>query len=294
MGKFKTPLRYPGGKQKLTPFIEEVLTTNHIDENYCEPYCGGAGVAISLLFSNKVKHIHLNDVDRGIYAFWHSILNKTEKFCERIRTVSLTVDEWIKQREVFRNKKRQSLFNLGFAVFFLNRCNRSGVLSAGIIGGLNQDGNYKLDARFKRNELIKRIEAISVFKKKITISNLDAEYYIKNYIPNLSNNLLVYFDPPYYVKGKELYLNAYDHDDHVRISQCIQNQTDNNWILSYDGVPEIINLYKERKQFVYDLQYSAANTYKGKEVFVFGDNIKLPKSSSVESINKALEMNHEL
>jgi len=108
MGKFNTPLRYPGGKQRLTPFIEEVLQKNNITDHYCEPYCGGAGVAINLLFSHKVKNIHLNDIDKGIYAFWHSILNKTAKFCERIRTVSLTVDEWKKQREIYRNKTKAS------------------------------------------------------------------------------------------------------------------------------------------------------------------------------------------
>ncbi len=288
MGIFRTPLRYPGGKQKLTPFIEEILKENNIREHYVEPYAGGSGIAIQLLISKKIKHVHLNDIDRGIYAFWHSILNKTEKFCNKIMTVSLTVEEWRKQQQVVRNKKKNNLFDLGFATFYLNRCNRSGVISGGVIGGLNQDGNYKIDARFSRSDLIRRIEAISIFKKQISISNLDAEKYIENYIPNLPKDSLIYFDPPYFNKAKDLYINSYQEEDHARLAKSIQRKVRHKWILSYDGVPEILNLYQKRRHFIYDLQYSVAKNYKGKEVFVFSDKINLPIGCSIKSIDAAL------
>ncbi len=269
MGNFKTPLRYPGGKQRLTPFIKEILSANDINGHYVEPYAGGAGVGIELLLSRNVNHIHLNDSYVGIYAFWYAILNYTEEFCRLISTASMTVEEWKLRKEIVKRADITNLLELGFSLFYLNRCNRSGVLSAGLIGGLDQTGNYKMDARFSKNDLIRRIETIGIFRDQISISNLDAEYYINNYIPNLPMNCLVYLDPPYYNKASDLYLNSYLKSDHARLANVVQNDINHRWILSYDGVNEILDLYIERRHFLYDLQYTAAKVYKGKEVFVF-------------------------
>lgn len=286
---FKTPLRYPGGKQRLTPFIKEILDVNEIDGHYVEPYAGGAGVAIELLLTKRIQHIHLNDSYAGIYAFWHSVLNHNEEFCRRIISASMTVEEWLYRREIVRRLDTSDLLELGFSMFYLNRCNRSGVLSAGIIGGLDQTGNYKMDARFSRNDLIRRIETIGLFRQQISLTNFDAEFYIANYIPNLPQNCLVYLDPPYYNKASELYLNSYLKSDHARISNVVQNEIHHNWILSYDGVPEIIDLYDERRNFLYDLQYTAGKVYKGKEIFIFSDAINIPRQSSLKHVDKGIQ-----
>lgn len=284
----RTPLRYPGGKQKLTPFIQEILDSNEISGHYIEPYAGGAGVALKLLLNKTVKHIHLNDSDIRLYSFWHCIKNETENLCRRISSASLTIEEWKKHREVLRHPENHTLFEIGFSTFYMNRCNRSGVLSAGVIGGLDQTGNYKMDARFSRNDLIRRIELIGIYSDSIYLSNLDAEDYIDNYIPNLDeNNSLVYFDPPYYNKAKDLYLNSYKPEDHIRLADSIQKVA-KPWVLSYDNVPQIIELYSSRNYFTYDLQYSAARNYKGREVFVFSDYLKLPKSCGLKYIDKEL------
>ena len=283
----RTPLRYPGGKQKLTPFIQEILDSNEISGNYVEPYAGGAGVALELLLNKKVKNIHLNDSDIRLYSFWHSVKNETERLCKRILSASLTIEEWKKHREVLRQPENHTLFEIGFSTFYMNRCNRSGVLKAGVIGGLDQTGNYKMDARFSRNDLIRRIELIGIYSDSIFLSNLDAEAYINNYIPNLDEDSLVYFDPPYFNKAKDLYLNSYKPEDHLRLADSIQN-VERPWVLSYDNVPEIIELYSSRNYFTYDLQYSAARNYKGREVFVFSDYLKLPKSCGLKYIDKEL------
>jgi len=289
MGDFKTPLRYPGGKQRLSPFIGELIFENNIQNgNYVEPYAGGAGVAIQLLLTKKVSNIHLNDSDFGIFSFWHSVINKPEELCKLISSASMTIEEWRKRKEIVKKCDKRKILELGFSVFYLNRCNHSGVLSAGVIGGLDQTGNYKMDARFSRNDLIRRIEAISRFKHNIFLTNFDAEYYIQNYIPNLPKNTLLYLDPPYYEKGSELYLNAYKKTDHARISKVIQYEIKHNWVLSYDCVPDIVNLYKKRRHFIYDLQYSAAKVYKGKEIFVFADKLKLPNKCSLKHIDIGL------
>lgn len=289
----RTPLRYPGGKQKLTPFIQEILDSNGISGHYVEPYAGGAGVALELLLNKAVKYIHLNDSDIRIYAFWHSVKNETENLCRRILSASLTIEEWKKHREVLRHPESYNLFEIGFSTFYMNRCNRSGVLNAGVIGGLDQTGNYKMDARFSRNDLIRRIELIGIYSDSIFLSNLDAEAYINNYIPNLDEDSLIYFDPPYFNKAKDLYLNSYKPEDHIRLANSIQNVS-KPWVLSYDNVPQIIELYSSRNYFTYDLQYSAARNYKGREVFVFSDYLNLPKSCGLKYIDKELvELNNK-
>lgn len=289
MGNFRSPLRYPGGKQRLSPFIEEIIKENgFIGGHYVEPYAGGAGVGIELLLTNKVSNIHLNDSDFGIYSFWHSVIHKPEELCKMIASASMTVEEWKNRKAIVKKCDKRKKLELGFSVFFLNRCNRSGVLSAGVIGGLDQTGNYKMDARFSRNDLIRRIEAITRYKDNIFLTNFDAEYYIQNYIPNLPQDTLIYLDPPYYEKGSELYLNAYKKTDHARISEVIQNEIKHRWVLSYDGVPDIVSLYKNRRHFFYDLQYTAAKVYKGKEIFIFSDKLNLPTQCCLKHIDIGL------
>lgn len=289
--RHKTPLRYPGGKQKLAPFILEVLEKNGlVGGEYAEPYAGGAGVAIELLLSGKVSKIHLNDSSRAVHCFWYSILNHTEEFCQRVMQTELTVDEWRTQRGILAAPRRFSALTVGFSLFFLNRCNRSGIPSpsAGLIGGIKQSGRWRMDARFPREELVARIRAIAAKKDSIVLKNWDAERFIKEYLPRLPEKSLVYCDPPYYHQANRLYLNHYKPEDHERIAEVIQDEIERPWLVSYDGVPEIIALYEDRKRFIYDLQYNAGRAYKGKEVFVFSDNLALPDKSSMPAIQRAL------
>jgi len=284
-----TPLRYPGGKQKLTPFVFEIMQENNlIGGDYAEPYAGGAGIAINLLLSGAASKIHLNDSSYAVYSFWHSILNETEKFCRRISRAALTIDEWQKKQYIVSNPKKFNKLDVGFAMFYLNRCNRSGILNAGVIGGLSQDGKWKMDARFPRNSLIHRIELIASHKKNIKIRNWDAEKFIASYISKLPKKTLIYFDPPYFNKAKNLYKNHYKPKDHERIARSIQCITRHPWIVSYDNAKEILSSYKKRETFIYSLQYSAFKAYKGSEVFIFSDKVSIPEESSIPYINEAL------
>ncbi|PRC93109.1 DNA adenine methylase [Solimicrobium silvestre] len=292
MAQNKTPLRYPGGKQKLTPFVLEIIRANGLEGgHYVEPYAGGAGVAMELLVAGHVNQIHLNDSSLPIYALWNSILTHTEEFCRRISRALLNVEEWKDYREIMRNPNDHSELDVGFATFYLNRTNRSGVLSAGVIGGLDQAGKWKIDARFPRNELIRRIELIGGFRDSITLLNLDAEQIITDYIPTLPENTLTYCDPPYFEKASKLYLNHYAPNDHERIAGIIQQQRDKKWIVSYDGVAQILGYYANRRKFLYELQYNAARAYKGNEVFIFSDNLVVPRNSVLPHIAVALKAN---
>jgi DNA adenine methylase len=290
MSKNRTPLRYPGGKQRLAPFIRELITENSlVGGHYVEPYAGGAGVALELLLDDYVTHIHLNDSCYPVYAFWKAIISRPEEFCRRISNASLSIDEWRKRRSIVQDPIGHDEFEVGFSTFYLNRCNRSGVLSGGLIGGLSQKSRWKMDARFPRNELIRRIETIAAKSEAITLRNWDAEKFILEYIPKLPDNTLAYCDPPYFDQSSRLYLNRYKQEDHARIAKVIQEQLLRKWVVSYDAAAELLGYYSERKSFLYSLQYNASRVYKGQEVFIFSDDLNLPKHSSLPYINKSIQ-----
>lgn len=289
MPKYRTPLRYPGGKQRLAPFISEILECNDaIGWNYAEPYAGGAGIAMELLLDRKVRRVYLNDSSRHVYAFWRAILASPEQFCARISRAALTIEEWRRHRAVVRAPAAHDILDLGFSTFYLNRCNRSGILNAGVIGGLEQKGHWRIDARFPRRDLISRIERIAALSDSITVSHMDAVQFIKHRLNPLTGETFVYCDPPYFERGQRLYLNAYDTEDHVRIAHIIQNRLVRPWVVSYDGHRTIGSLYRKRRRFRYRLQYSAVDAYVGTELFVFSDDLKLPRTSVLSHITAGL------
>lgn len=277
---YYTPLRYPGGKAKLATFIESVLKCNNLqDAEYVEPYAGGAGVAFELLMLEFSSRIHLNDLDRAVFSFWDSTLNRTEDLCKKITDTPVTMREWHRQREIHRHGEKHDSLELGFATFFLNRTNRSGILNGGVIGGLDQSGAWKLDARYNKTDLAARIQKIAAYRNRISIYNQDAAEFIRTKISELPKQSLIYLDPPYYVKGNRLYRNHYKHSDHAAIAELIQASIAQHWIVSYDNAPEINKLYRKCSKIVYGLNYSANKAYVGSEVMFFCDKLNIPKKS---------------
>ena len=277
MNKFVSPLRYPGGKLKVVDYIKRLMEENDLcGGTYIEPYAGGANVALSLLLSKYANRIKINDIDRSIYAFWHSVLMETENLCRMIQDTDVTMETWEWQHEVQKHKSEADLLELGFSTFFLNRTNRSGILNGGVIGGKAQTGKYKIDARYNKKDLIERIEIIAAQRSKIELTGMDAVALIKRYKRTPAAKTLCYLDPPYYVKGKDLYLNYYNENDHRKIAEAIM-QYKGKWIISYDAVEFIKKLYEGYKQTEYYLSYSAGNPSKGRELMVFSDGLILPE-----------------
>lgn len=275
--KFYSPLRYPGGKNKLANFIALICKKNNIDGHYIEPYAGGASVALFLLFNGYVTKITINDFDRSIYAFWYSILNDTEKFCRIIKRTEINIKNWKKYKEIQKNKTRVSLFKLGFSTFFLNRTNMSGIINAGVIGGIKQRGKYKMNCRFNKQKLINRIKKIAEHKNKIHVYNLDAIELVKKIQKKSKNTQTIfYFDPPYYIKGSSLYANHYQHDNHNEVSKMIKKIKNSRWIISYDNVQQIKSLYRGFKKIEYSLRYTAHKPKEGNEVLFFDKNLIVP------------------
>ncbi|TGZ98917.1 DNA adenine methylase [Rodentibacter pneumotropicus] len=268
-----TPLRYPGGKAKFAPVIKQIIEENELYGHYVEPYAGGAGVALDLLFNDYCTDIHINDLDLGIYHFWKSITNQTEEFIRLVRDTQIKIEEWHKQKNILKQDDISPLEH-GFAAFFLNRTNRSGILKGGVIGGLNQSGDYKLDCRFNKADLIKRIERIGSLAKRIHVTNFDTETWLTTLDDSIPASSLIYLDPPYYEKGQGLYRNFYRHQDHLAIQEKLAN-VKTPWIVSYDNNPNIKEIYKNYRQSEYTLNYSANRKMKATEIIIYSDTLIL-------------------
>ncbi|WGE68326.1 DNA adenine methylase [Actinobacillus equuli subsp. haemolyticus] len=268
-----TPLRYPGGKAKFAPVIKQIIEKNNLKGHYVEPYAGGAGVALDLLFSGYCTDIHINDLDLAIYHFWKAITEQTEDFIRLINDTPITIEEWHKQKILLKREDLSPLEH-GFAAFFLNRTNRSGILKAGVIGGLNQMGNYKLDCRFNKIDLIKRIERIGKMAKHIYVTNHDTETWLPIIDTLVPTNSLIYLDPPYYEKGQGLYRNYYQHKDHRAIQEKLAN-IKTPWVVSYDNNQNIKEIYQRYRQKEYVLNYSANKKMKATEIVIYSHNLVL-------------------
>lgn len=272
-----SPLRYPGGKSCLHGLVAQILRLNRLERaHYAEPYAGGAGLALSLLFGGHISEVHLNDVDRSVWAFWHSVLNDTDALVQRIETAPVDMAEWHRQREVYLHPQDFDDLSLGFATFFLNRTNRSGIIKgAGVIGGLDQTGNYKIDCRFNRPDLVKRIRRIAKYRSRIHLYRSDALNFIDDMDEALPTRSFLCIDPPYFNKGSSLYTSFYNPADHLAVSQAVLG-FDRPWVLTYDNTPEISHLYKARRQFSFDVNYSVQTKRIGTELLVASKGLKLP------------------
>lgn len=279
MEKLTSPLRYPGGKQKLAGFLKCLISVNSVSDGmYVEPYAGGCGLALDLLFSECVYHLRLNDADFNIYAFWQSVLMYPESLIDRVMTAKLTISEWEKQRAILQSTST-NILDKGFATFYLNRTNRSGILKAGPIGGKDQSGNWKMDARFNKKSLVDRIRRVAMYSNRIEMTNFDAMVFLENIEAEITEQKsFVYLDPPYYVRGPKLYLNAYSHDDHAALAEFLTTKYDQvKWIVSYDVCLPVADLYSNFRCSEQILNYSANTCKTGNEYVFYSNTVILPE-----------------
>lgn len=253
-----------------------VLRMNGLERgHYAEPYAGGCGLALALLYGGHVSDIHINDIDPAIWSFWHCVLNDFDVFAEKVRATPVTIEEWLKQRELYRSDCSDPMV-LGFSAFFLNRTNRSGIIkAAGVIGGLGQTGNYKLDCRYNHDDLLRRMARVRKYRDRIHLTNLDALAFLKRCQGKLPADSLLFIDPPYYKKGPGLYTSFYRPDDHERVAEAVLS-VDLPWVVTYDDVPEIRRLYRDRRQFSFDINYSLHEKRVGNELLIASKGLKLP------------------
>lgn len=276
-----SPLRYPGGKSLMTNFFVDLFNRNGLqDVVYAEPYAGGAGAAINLLLNDYVNEIVINDANIGIYSFWNSIVNESDRFIQVIDDIPVNLEEWYRQRNILTEANTPS-FELGVATFYMSRTNRSGVILGGAIGGSTEEkqhnAKYKIDCRFNKPELIHRLESIAANRNRIRVTNEDALFFLRQ----LEDNIFVYLDPPYYVKGKSLYMNHYTREDHEELAHFLQDEANFNWVLSYDNVPEIREMYANSELFRFPLKYTVSKKQVGYELLTHSANLSFPEALEI-------------
>lgn len=288
MAKIYTPLRYPGGKSALAEFVWHTIELNGFTEiPYCEPFAGGAGVAMNLLLQGKVKSVILNDLDTGIYSIWYAIFNDTEWLIEAISDADVTLVVREQQKKVYNELKDSYGYSrdLAFATFFLNRVNYSGILTGGPIGGKEQKGKYKLDCRFNKESLIGKIKEIAKYRDNVQLFHMDAVELLKN-----QSNIFVFADPPYWQAGDMLYEASVEHS---KLAKVLCESKDIHWIATYDNNINVANVYEEygAHSKLFELQYSASRKRKELECMFYKNvviesygKIKLRETDHISAI----------
>lgn len=284
--QFESPLRYPGGKACIYPFMSKLFYENNlIGSAYAEPYAGGAGLALKLLYNEYVSDVFINDLDKSIYKLWKALTENNLIFCDWLEDVDVSIDNWRHYKSVLQKPELHSDIEIAKSTFFLNRTNISGVIKGGFIGGQEQKGKYKIDARFNKSDLIRRIRRIDSFKQRINVSNLDGVNFIRK-INRVNDNVFIYIDPPYVQKGADLYMNFYSQNDHNKLSKNV-DLIKKKWLVSYDNNEFILSLYKEHRKVLYRLSQAASNRI-GDEILIFSD--KLTFNESIKKLKDAIRV----
>ncbi|ARH92307.1 DNA adenine methylase [Streptomyces sp. MOE7] len=279
--RYISPLRYPGGKARLAPYIGHLMVRQRPrPRSYAEAFAGGAGAALRLLLDEEVDHIYINDLDPGVAALWRCIFHHTEDLAVMVESEEVSIDAWHRHSEIYRAPQGRADIELGFSTFFLNRCNRSGILRARPIGGLDQSGEWKIDARFNREALAQRIRNLGKYSARVSVSQKDARAFIKELEPN-REDILLYVDPPYLVQGDRLYLDSLTESDHADLATILR-ETPLRWLLTYDADKRITEqLYKGFRCVEFSILHTAQIQRTGVEYAVFGNQLILPEVTGI-------------
>ena len=272
---YYSPLRYPGGKSKLFTLVESLIASNHLEGCcYVEPYAGGAGLALALLLNKKVASIHINDYSPNIYSFWYYVAHYPDDMCKMIHDTPVTIEVWKRQKQIAQTQEIS--LELGYSTLFLNRTNRSGILSGGAIGGVRQEGKWRIDARFNKKTLIEKISTIAKMNNKIAVTNLDGIELLRGMESSDREKIFVYLDPPYVLQGRRLYQDYFSPDDHKALAAMLANEFTSPWLLTYDKADIIKEYYQGFEIKEYEIGYSATVPRRASELMICSRDLVLP------------------
>jgi DNA adenine methylase len=274
--KASSPLRYPGGKSAMAGLLSAIRRLNNLgDRAFAEPFAGGAGAALTLLYLEESHRIYINDSDPAVYDFWWAVANRSQAFMGMLSRARVNITEWHRQRDVYREASRISRLRRGFATFYLNRCNRSGIIiNGGPIGGTKQDGEWKLNARFNKTELRLRCEKVAEYRDRISISCDDGVHFMGKLDPR---STFFFIDPPYFEKGPKLYLNNLSETYHMALAARLKEMSRSSWVLTYDDCPKVRQLYSEWATIrPFSLRYVASKRRNGRELLITPPWMQLP------------------
>ena len=266
----------------MLTFIREVVRScTPPITTYIEPFAGGAGVAIGLLKAGDVEAAVIGDADPAIAAFWRAALNSSDQLAERITECDVTIETWHEQHDILSQGPTGDDLALGFAAFFLNRTNYSGVLRARPIGGLKQEGPWPLDCRFNKQGLLRRLNAVAGLADRISVYEGDAVALLQGIDAHAQEPLFVYADPPYLTKATDLYMDTMTYASHQDLSRTLQGSND-CWMVSYDVDDRVkAELYPEVRILQFGLRHSAGQAHRGQELMAFSPSCPVDRATSL-------------
>ena len=245
--------RYPGGKAKLCGRILHHLSRLMDDSitQYRELFFGGGSVGIKYVQKKECpKQIWLNDKDVGIACLWTSVIRYPDSLKKLVLAYKPTVDSFYQLKNDLLNTTsvpdtEEEVAQVGFNKLALHQITYSGLglKSGGPLGGVAQLSKYKVDCRWSPAYICKKINTVhKVFSNKEVIHEACTSYDFEKIITDTSMKALLYLDPPYFVKGSQLYHESFTHQDHTRLCENLKN-TQHKWLLSYDACEEIKEMY---------------------------------------------------
>ena len=280
-----SPLRYPGGKRRLVPYLAALLTENNLQPGlFAEPYAGGASVSLELLSLDLVKRVVIGDADPMVNAFWETVMTDVDWLCEEVESIALDVATWERMKETrFRARRK-----LALACLYLNRTSFNGALHwrAGPIGGKAQESDYDIGCRFPRERLISRLQKCAEMADRIDVAPaqnaMTTVRQVRERARREDASVFFYLDPPFWAKSNYLYRHAFTEIEHERLADQLQWIQD-PFVLSYDPAPEIVELYTGHsagKVAEIELLYSGSSRSAGAEILI--SNVeKLPAATKL-------------
>jgi DNA adenine methylase len=231
----RSPFRYPGGKTWLVPEVRRWLASLPARPRvFCEPFCGGATVGLSVLFDGLTDRLTLVELDEDVAAVWQTILNgQADDLIDRIARFQVSHES---VRRVLRGAY-QNLAERAFATIVRNRVQRGGILAPGASLMKRGENGRGLASRWYSETLQKRIKAIHAKRGCITFIHGDGVEYMRK---NADQNDMVFFvDPPYTVAGRRLYVHSdIDHEELFRVASTLRG----DFLMTYDEARPIRDL----------------------------------------------------
>ena len=217
---FRSPLRYPGGKQRAAKQIAEILDSRLPSGSHvASPFFGGGSVELEL--ARRGYRVTASDFFAPVAAFWKQLKSNPQQlhtqcmeWCERPsidKAAFYQLQEQIRQRlAAGATATQQDVFELAWRFFVVNRKSFSGAtLSGGMASG----------DRFNKSA-IDRLRHVDM--DKITVKHGD--YWDQLFDRNRRRFTFdaIYADPPYALDCSKLYGDkgsTHDSFDHARFAK---------------------------------------------------------------------------
>jgi DNA adenine methylase len=221
----------------------------------------------------QAASVWINDLDPGMFAVWSSVVYHRQQLEQLVAAFNPTVDAFYRLKECDGNLTGDMAVDAANKIA-LHRMSVSGfgAMAGGPIGGRSQQSGYTVGCRWSPASIITAIRRaysiLAPFRQRLRITNL----HFRELIAGACDNVLIYLDPPYYVKGGQLYAHNMSHDEHVELASLLR-ETPADWRLSYDDCKEIRDLYSWADFQELEIRYTNAVTDKkrpkNRELLVF-------------------------